>query len=118
MLRGPILPPLYTPVLFVGIKLFSPRLLLMLRPTKRHMDGRLRDRSAMSRRKPKICHIGRHFIKVPQTMPWVTVNIAVWINSAGLGLDPRSKVGLRKRARPEVKPSAGFKTRGPVAEWP
>jgi hypothetical protein len=42
----------------------------------------------MSRKKAKICHIVRHFIKVPQTMAWVTVNIAVWINSAGLGLDP------------------------------
>jgi len=42
----------------------------------------------MSRKKPEICHIGRHFIKVPQTVAWVTVNIAVWINSAGLGVDP------------------------------
>jgi hypothetical protein len=52
------------------------------------MDGRLRDTSTMSRKKPEICHIGRHFIKVPQTVAWVTVNIAVWINSAGLGVDP------------------------------
>ena len=41
----------------------------------------------MSRKKPKNCRIGRHFIKVPQTVALVTVNIAVWINSAGLGLD-------------------------------
>jgi hypothetical protein len=54
------------------------------------MDDRLCDTSTMSRKKPKICHIGRHFIKVPQTVAWVTVNIAVWINSAGLGVDPQA----------------------------
>jgi hypothetical protein len=53
------------------------------------MDGRLRDTSTMSRKKPKICHIGRHFIKVPQTVAWVTVNIAVLIKTAGLGVDTR-----------------------------
>jgi hypothetical protein len=47
----------------------------------------------MSRKKPKICHIGRHFIKVPQTVAWVTVNIAVWINSTGLGLAPHENSG-------------------------
>jgi hypothetical protein len=50
--------------------------------------GRSHVTSTMSRKKPKICHFGRHFIKVPQTVAWGTVNIAVWINFAGLGLDP------------------------------
>ena len=51
------------------------------------MDDRLCNTSTMNRKNPKIFHIGSHFIKVPQTVALVTVNIAVWINSAGLGLD-------------------------------
>jgi hypothetical protein len=33
----------------------------------------LRDTSTMSRKTPQICHIGHHFIKVPQTVAWMTV---------------------------------------------
>jgi hypothetical protein len=51
----------------------------------------------MSRKKPKICHFGRHFIKVPQTVAWVTVNIAVWINFAGLGLGPGEPISSTAR---------------------
>jgi hypothetical protein len=55
----------------------------------RYIDGRLCDSSTKIGKKAKMCDIVRHFIKVPQTMAWVTVNIAVWINSAGSGLDPQ-----------------------------
>jgi hypothetical protein len=59
-----------------------------LRTTTRYMDCRLRDTLTKSRKKQKIWHIGCHSIKVPQTVAWVTANIAILINSAGLGLDP------------------------------
>ena len=49
----------------------------------------------MSRKKAKICQIVRDFIKVLPTMARVTVNIAVWINSAGLGLDSQLLVHAR-----------------------
>jgi hypothetical protein len=39
-----------------------------LRTTTCQMNGRLCDSSTRSGKKPKICHIARHFIKVPQTM--------------------------------------------------
>jgi hypothetical protein len=52
------------------------------------MDGRLCDTSTISRKKPKTGHIGRHFIKAPQTMVWSDSQYCAWINSAGLGLDP------------------------------
>jgi FtsX-like permease family len=55
----------------------------------RHMDDRLCDTSTTSRKKPKTCHIVRHLIKVPQTMAWGDSQHRGWINSAGLGLDPR-----------------------------
>jgi hypothetical protein len=55
--------------------------------TMRHMDARLCDTSTMDRKKPKISHIGRHFIKAPQTMAWSDSQHRGWINSAGLGLD-------------------------------
>ena len=56
--------------------------------TMRHTDGRLCDTSTMNRKKPKPSHIGRHFIKAPQTMAWSDRQHRGWINSAGLGLDP------------------------------
>ena len=56
--------------------------------TMRHTDGRLCDTSTMNRKKPKTGHIGRHFIKAPQTMAWSDSQHRGWINSAGLGLDP------------------------------
>ena len=59
--------------------------------TTRHMDGRLCDTSTISRKKPKTSHIGRHFIKAPQTMVWSDSQYCAWINSAGLGLDPQPK---------------------------
>ena len=89
-----------------------------LRRTTCHMDGRLRDTSTMSRKKLKICHIGRHFIKVPQTVAWVTVNTAVWINSAGLGVDPqenpapenyRDYLRLKLRQAAKTHPADGRK---------
>src|ERR1039457_1354230 len=54
----------------------------------RHTDGRLCDTSTMNRKKPKTSHIGRHFIKAPQTMAWSDSQHRGWINSAGLGLEP------------------------------
>jgi len=58
----------------------------------RHTDGRLCDTSTMNRKKPKPSHIGRHFIKAPQTMQtmaWSDSQHRGWINSAGLGLQPQ-----------------------------
>src|SRR5450755_2527315 len=43
----------------------------------------------MNRKKPKTSHIGRHFIKAPQTMAWSDSQHRGWINSAGLGLEPQ-----------------------------
>jgi hypothetical protein len=65
----------------------------------RHMDDRLCDTSTTSRKKPKTCHIVRHLIKVPQTMAWGDSQHRGWINSAGLGLDPRLQARFDRRAR-------------------
>jgi hypothetical protein len=54
----------------------------------RHTDGRLCDTSTMNRKRPKPSHIGRHFIKAPQTMAWSDSQHRGLINSAGLGLQP------------------------------
>ena len=59
--------------------------------TMRHTDGPLCDTST---NEPKASHIGRHFIKAPQTMAWSDSQHRDWINSAGLGLDPHE--GFRK----------------------
>jgi hypothetical protein len=52
----------------------------------------------MNRKKPKTSHIGRHFIKAPQTMAWSDSQHRDWINSAGLGLDPQGDVGVNSRS--------------------
>jgi hypothetical protein len=62
--------------------------------TMRHMDDRLCDTSTMSRKKPKTCHIGRHFIKVPQTVAWG--------DSQHRGLDQFRGFGLRPPSRLRV----------------
>src|ERR1700733_6540279 len=59
--------------------------------TMRHMDARLCDTSTTSGKKPKTCHIVRHFIKVPQTMAWCDSQHRGWINYAGLGLEPQQR---------------------------
>jgi hypothetical protein len=61
------------------------------------MDGRLCDTSTISRKKPKTSHIGRHFIKAPQTMVWSDSQYCAWINSAGLGLDPLSEIAAKAK---------------------
>jgi hypothetical protein len=47
------------------------------------------DTSTMNRKKPKPSHIGRHFIKAPQTMAWSDSQHRGLVNSAGLGLQPQ-----------------------------
>jgi len=78
------------------------------------MDGRLCDSSTMSLKKTKTCHIGRYFIKIPQTVAWVTVNIAVWINSADLGVDPLSCARIWGRGAVEVLHNTNRKTTVPA----
>jgi len=76
--------------------------------TIRHMDDRLCNTSTMNRKNPKIFHIGSHFIKVPQTVAWVTVNIAVWINSAGLGVAPLPAYSQKSYVGHNLTPALQF----------
>ncbi len=57
------------------------------------MDARLCDTSTTSRKQPKTSHSVRHLIKVPRTMAWVTVNIAVGSIPRGFGLRTPRRCG-------------------------